>query len=191
MKLILASSSKYRRSQLKKLQLEFSCISPNIDETPLAKEKPSDLAMRLARAKANHIAQQNPSSLVIGSDQVAYANQKIIGKPGSYTKALEQLKSFSNTTVIFYTALCVSNGEQQICELVTTECKFLSLNDTQIKNYLDFDKPFDTAGSAKIEQAGIALMEYVRSDDPSALIGLPLIALCRILRQFGLDPLNQ
>lgn len=190
MNIILASSSKYRRNQLNKLQLRFSCISPNIDESPLNEEKPDTLAMRLAQNKAYSIAKQNKSALVIGSDQVAYANQKIIGKPGSKVKAIEQLTSFSDKTVIFYTAICVIYGDQQISDIVSTECKFLPLSNTQIKKYLDIDQALDTAGSAKIEQAGIALMEYVRSDDPSALIGLPLIALCRILRKFGVDPLN-
>lgn len=189
MNLILASSSKYRREQLKKLHLNFTCHSPNIDETPLALEKPADLAIRLAKEKARHILNLHPNGLVIGSDQVAFTNNKIIGKPSTYDKALAQLQEFSNQTVVFYTAVSVTNKQREIHELIITECKFIDLDNTQINNYLQTDKPFDTAGSAKIEQLGIALMEYVRSDDPSALIGIPLIALCRILRKFGLDPL--
>lgn len=190
MNLILASSSKYRKAQLDKLGFSFSCISPNIDESPMTGESAKELAIRLAKTKAKTVAKKQTRAIIIGSDQVAVIDQQIIGKPGSFTKAREQLQSFSGNTVYFYTALCVTDGKQELSALITTECKFINLNDTQIENYLNVDQPFDTAGSAKIEALGIALMEYVRSDDPSALIGLPLIALCSLLRKFGLDPLD-
>lgn len=191
MNLILASSSKYRKIQLAKLGLDFNSYSPNIDETALLDEKPADLALRLARTKAEVVQKKHPGSIIIGSDQVAYANDKIIGKPGSFDNAVLQLKSFSDQTVTFYTAVCITNGSREQSEVISTECKFVALTECQIRNYLQHDQPFDTAGSAKIEQLGIALMQYVRSDDPTALIGLPLIAVCRILKAFGIDPLNQ
>ncbi len=190
MDIILASSSVYRRAQLEKLKLHFTSISPEIDETAQINEKPADLALRLAIEKAQCIAQKHPTALVIGSDQVATINNKIIGKPGNYPKAYTQLAEFSGQTVLFYTAICVNYQDKIITANIPTECKFIKLNQAQIESYLEIEQPFDTAGSAKIEQLGIALMEYVRSDDPSALIGLPLIALCQILREFGVDPLN-
>lgn len=190
MNLILASSSKYRKAQLAKLGLDFTSYSPNIDESAQNGESASALAIRLAQTKARSVQAKFKHSIVIGSDQVAYANQQILGKPKTYDNAYQQLASFSQQKAIFYTAVCVTDGINELTELIPTECKFIELGQSQIQHYLKQDQPYDTAGSAKIEALGIALMEYVRSDDPSALIGLPLIALCRMLRQFGIDPLK-
>lgn len=191
MQLILASSSKYRQQQLAKLGLDFISISPDIDETANLNETPDALAIRLASSKAKHILAQNMDALVIGSDQVAFCNGKIIGKPGSYANAYNQLQSFSQQVVIFYTAVCICSANKSLQQTIITKCKFIKLSNSQIEQYLKIDSPFDTAGSAKIEELGIALMESVQSDDPSALIGLPLIAVCKMLRQFGIDPLGQ
>ena len=189
MPIILASSSPYRRALLQRLNLPFSVVSPDIDERPRAGEPPLDLALRLAREKAAVVAAQHPGSLVIGSDQVAVFQGEPMGKPGSFEAARDQLRRFSGHDVLFHTALCVTDGQQHRVEQVPTECRFLPLDDACIEHYLRVEQPFDTAGSAKAEQLGIALMERMRSDDPSALIGLPLIALCRMLRAFGLEPL--
>ena len=189
MPLILASSSPYRRALLQRLALPFSVESPDIDESPRAGETPLDLALRLAQEKAAVVARRHPGALVIGSDQVAVFEGEPIGKPGSFDAARTQLRRFSGHEVIFHTALCVTDGQRHLLDQVPTECRFLPLDDARIEHYLRVEQPFDTAGSAKAEQLGIALMERMRSDDPTALIGLPLIALCRMLRSFGLEPL--
>ena len=189
MPLILASSSPYRRALLQRLNLPFAVQSPDIDESPRADETPLDLALRLAQEKAAVIAAQHPGALVIGSDQVAVFQGEPVGKPGSFEAARAQLRRFSGHDVLFHTALCVTDGQRSLLEQVPTACRFLALDDARIEHYLRVEQPFDTAGSAKAEQLGIALMESMRSDDPSALIGLPLIALCRMLRAFGLEPL--
>jgi len=189
MPLILASSSPYRRALLQRLNLPFAVQSPDIDERPRPDETPLALALRLAQEKAAAVAVQHPGALVIGSDQVAVFQGEPIGKPGSFQAARDQLRRFSGGDVLFHTALCVTDGQRVLLEQVPTECRFLALDDARIEHYLRVEQPFDTAGSAKAEQLGIALMERMRSDDPSALIGLPLIALCRMLRAFGLEPL--
>ncbi|WP_345795776.1 Maf family nucleotide pyrophosphatase [Castellaniella sp. MT123] len=188
--LILASSSPYRRELLQRLRLPFESRSPDIDERPHAGETPLDLALRLAREKAARIAAGQPGALVIGSDQVAVFAGQSIGKPGSHEAATAQLRQFSGQTVIFQTAVCVTDGRHQLLECVPTECEFLPLTAAQIEHYLHAERPYDTAGSAKAEALGIALMARMRSDDPTALIGLPLITVCRMLRAFGLDPLQ-
>lgn len=190
MKLILASSSPYRRELLQRLRLPFECHSPDIDEQAQAGESPRDLAQRLAYEKTRHVAADHPRALVIGSDQVADFDGRAIGKPGSYEAAKTQLQAFSGQEVLFHTAVCIGDGQHYLQALVPTACRFLSLSNTQIEHYLHAEHPFDTAGSAKAEALGIALMAGMRSDDPTALIGLPLIAVCRMLREFGLDPLN-
>lgn len=190
MRLILASSSPYRRSLLERLGLPFECHSPDVDETPQLQEKPSQLAQRLAQAKAQAVAQLYPDALVIGSDQVAALGDEPIGKAGSHSKALQQLQRLSGQTVVFQTAVCISHGHQIATALVPTECRFRTLTSDEIEHYLFQDLPYDTAGSAKAEQLGIALMESLRSDDPTAIIGLPLIAVCSLLRQFGVNPLQ-
>lgn len=189
MPLILASSSPYRRALLQRLNLPFSVESPDVDESPRPGETPLALSLRLAQEKAAVIAARHPGALVIGSDQVAVFEGEPIGKPGSFEAALAQLRRFSGREVLFHTALCVTDGQRPLLEQVPTECRFLALDDARIEQYLRIDQPFDTAGSAKAEQLGVALMERMRSDDPTALIGLPLIALCRMLRAFGLEPL--
>lgn len=190
MRLILASGSIYRRQLLERLQLPFSVQSPDLDETPLANESPADLATRLAVAKALTIAQQHPTDLVIGSDQVAALGALCLGKPGNHQKATQQLRQLSGQQVIFHTALCVAQNTQFEVVNVLTTCHFRDLSDTEIENYLQFEKPYDTAGSAKAESLGISLMQSMQSSDPTAIIGLPLIELSRLLRQFGLNPLS-
>lgn len=189
MSLVLASSSPYRRALLRRLKLPFSVESPEIDESPRPDETPLELALRLAREKAAVIAARHPGALVIGSDQVAVFQGQAIGKPGSFEAARDQLRRFGGRDVLFHTALCVTDGRRDLLEQVPTECRFLPLDDARIEYYLRAEQPYDTAGSAKAEQLGVALMERMRSDDPTALIGLPLIALCRMLRDFGLEPL--
>lgn len=190
MTLILASSSVYRRELLQRLQLPFQCHSPDIDERPLPGEPPQDMACRLAQEKAERVLRDHPGALVIGSDQVAVCDGQAIGKPGAHEAARAQLQRFSGREVHFHTAVCITDGRRTQQDEVTTLCEFLSLSAAQIEHYLRTEQPYDTAGSAKAEALGIALMARMRSDDPTALIGLPLIAVCRMLRAFGLDPLQ-
>lgn len=190
MRLILASSSPYRKEMLQRLGLPFECISPNIDETPRPGEAPDQLALRLSKAKAAAVAEQNQDALVIGSDQVATLDGTPIGKPGSFERAKAQLQKLSGATVEFHSALCVAHEQKiEIADIVTF-CTFRTLSDAEIEAYLHRETPYDTAGSAKAEGLGIALMDSMRSDDPTAIIGLPLIALSRMLRSFGINPLT-
>ncbi|WP_397474356.1 Maf-like protein [Pusillimonas sp.] len=190
MRLILASSSRYRHEMLSRLNISFETVSPDVDETPLSGETPAELSMRLSRAKAEAVCAQHPGAVVIGSDQVATFDGEPIGKPGSLERAREQLRMLSGRTVEFHSALCVHDGNRHEVEDIITRCEFLVLSDAQIDVYLHREKPFDTAGSAKAEGLGIALMRAVHSDDPTAIIGLPLIALSRMLRSFGIDPIT-
>ena len=194
-RLILGSSSAYRRALLERLGIPFSIISPDIDETPLENEHPTATARRLAREKAQAVATQLRSdqidSLIIGSDQVAVVGDQVYGKPGSYEKAIEQLQMLSGQTVVFETALCLydaRNGHVQE-EVISTEVEFRDLSLEEIKAYLQREPAYDCAGSAKSEALGIALLDRLSGDDPTALVGLPLIALCRMLRHAGLNPL--
>ena len=189
MRLILASSSPYRQDMLKRFGLPFTAISPDIDETPFPDERPEVLALRLSEAKAAAIAGQHPGSVVIGSDQVASFENTLVGKPGDHACAAAQLRMLSGRSVVFHSALCVTDGQRTITEDVITRCRFRQLNDAEIQHYLTHERPYDTAGSAKAEGLGIALMESMTADDPTAIIGLPLIALARILRKFGINPL--
>ncbi|MCC2595143.1 Maf family nucleotide pyrophosphatase [Pusillimonas sp. MFBS29] len=191
MRLILASSSPYRRELLTRLGIPFTAISPDIDESPLPGESPADLALRLSVAKARAVAQAHPDSLIIGSDQVATMGDLPIGKPGNFERAKAQLEQLSGKAVEFHSALCVSDGNRDITADIITRCQFRHLGAQEITNYLQREQPYDTAGSAKAESLGIALMDSMQSDDPTAIIGLPLIALCRMLRSFGLNPLEQ
>jgi septum formation protein len=191
MRLILASSSRYRRQLLTRLHCPFDVISPNIDETPLSGEVPRALALRLSAAKANAVTRDHPDALVIGSDQVAAIDGAFIGKPGTFERAQAQLRLLSGRTVEFHSGLCVSNGARRESVDVITECRFRRLSPEEIDAYLRLDEPFDAAGSAKAEGLGICLMESIQSDDPTAIIGLPLIALSRLLRSFGLNPLTR
>jgi len=188
-RLILASSSPYRRELLSRLRLPFEAISPNVDETPRDGETPAALALRLSVDKAMAIAAQQPGCIVIGSDQVATVDGKPIGKPGNFERAQAQLRMLAGQTVEFHSALAVTDGERVEKADIVTQCRFRSLSDIAIDAYLRAETPYDTAGSAKAESLGIALMESIHSDDPTAIIGLPLIALTGMLASFGLDPL--
>ena len=190
MRLILASSSRYRHELLARLGLPFTAISPDIDETPLPGEQPAELALRLSAAKARKIAADHPGTLIIGSDQVAALNGSPIGKPGSFERAQDQLRQLSGQVVEFHSGLCLTNGQRQETADVVTQCRFRSLSQAEIDAYLLREQPFDTTGSAKAEGLGIALMDGMQSDDPTAIIGLPLIALSRMLRSFGINPLT-
>lgn len=189
MRLILASSSPYRQDMLKRLGLPFTAIAPHVDESPLPNEHPADLAIRLSRAKAAAVATQHPGALVIGSDQVASFDGQCLGKPGTHLAAVDQLRRLSGRSVEFNSALCLTDGVTEVSDNVVTVCRFRPLDNAEIEHYLEREKPYDTAGSAKAEGLGIALMDAMHSDDPTAIIGLPLIALSRMLRTFGINPL--
>jgi septum formation protein len=187
--LILASSSVYRRELLERLQLPFSVEAPNVDETPLPNEKPEKTALRLAQVKARKIGSQHPNALVIGCDQVATLDGLQLGKPLTHDNAVKQLTLMRGRTVFFHSALCLFNaasGNMQ-AEDVVYEVRFRQLTDAQIENYLRLEQPYHCAGSAKSEGLGIALMEYMRGDDPNALIGLPLISLIGMLHNEGVS----
>ena len=189
--LVLASTSPYRRELLSRLGLPFSVASPDTDESPRPGEAAETLALRLAEAKAHAVAPAYPQALIIGSDQVAIANGKIYGKPGTHERAVAQLQELSGQSVNFYTALCLydsRNGSRQICG-VPTQVKFRSLSNSEIEHYLAREPAYNCAGSAKSEGLGIALLDSLSGDDPNALVGLPLIALCAMLRQAGMNPL--
>jgi len=194
--LILASSSKYRKELLSRLHIPFEVLIPDIDETPMPKESPEATAMRLAQEKSFAILKQAPHALVIGSDQVATLDGEQIGKPGSHENALKQLQKMRGRKVIFHTALCLCDGrahkKEQAVQLknVQTFVTFRTLSDGELEAYLRIEQPYDCAGSAKNEGLGIALIEKIESIDPTALTGLPLIALTSMLRQAGV-PLFQ
>lgn len=175
---------------LQRLALNFDIIAPNIDETPLSGELPDALALRLAQEKALAIAQQQADAVVIGCDQVATLGHLPIGKAGSHDKAFAQLQQLSGQTIVFHSALCVVYRDTILIDSVPTHCRFRTLSDDEITYYLHHDQPYDTAGSAKAERLGIALMDSMQSDDPTAIIGLPLIRLNQFLRQVGINPLN-
>lgn len=182
--LILGSSSRYRRELLERLRIPFSVATPDIDESPLSGEAPQDTALRLAHAKAEAIALKNPGTIVIGSDQVASCDGAAIGKPGSHARALAQLQQMRGRTVHFHTALCLYDARNARAQtaLVTTSVQFRNLPDAELEAYLHAEQPYDCAGSAKSEGLGIALLESQESTDPTALVGLPLIALVSMLR---------
>ena len=187
-KLILASSSPYRRELLERLKIPFEVIAPEVDETPRSGEMPEKLVERLAVEKARKIAGQKPGTLVIGSDQVAVYNGHIVGKPHSHDMAVEQLQSASGRTVTLYTGLALVNADTQRvqCEVIPYRVTFRALTDTQIESYLRQEQPYSCAGSVKSEGLGIALLEKFEGDDPNTLIGLPLIRLVRMLENEGL-----
>jgi len=190
-RLLLASTSRYRRELLSRLTLSFDVVAPNIDEAPLPDEHPDGTASRLARLKALVVARDHPTAVVIGSDQVADFEGLRLDKPGTRDRAIAQLVAVSGRTVQFRTAVCVAaDGGLQILEaLVPTEVAFRSFDRSTAERYVDLEQPFDCAGSAKAEGLGIALISSIVSEDPTALIGLPLIAVVGFLRQFGIDPL--
>ena len=187
MKLILASSSPYRRELLERLQIPFEVMAPEVDETPHPGETPEKLVKRLAIEKAQKIAGQKPGAMVIGSDQVAIYDGRIVGKPHSHDKAVEQLRSASGKTVTLYTALALVNADTQRlqCEVIPYRVTFRPLTEAQIKTYLHKEQPYSCAGSVKSEGLGIALLEKFEGDDPNTLIGLPLIRLVRMLENEG------
>ncbi len=187
MKLILASSSPYRRALLSRLKISFETISPDVDETPKPGETPEQLVERLSREKARKVAAMHRDALVIGSDQVAVYNGKIVGKPHDHDKAVAQLKEASGRTVMLYTGLVLHNaatGKEQ-CEVLPYRVTFRNLTDEQIESYLRKEQPYSCAGSVKSEGLGIALLEKFDGDDPNTLIGLPLIRLVRMLENEG------
>jgi septum formation protein len=187
-RLILASSSAYRRELLGRLHLPFEAIAPHIDETPQPGEAPEATALRLARAKAEAIALLHPGALVIGSDQVATLDGAQIGKPGDHARALAQLQTMRGREVVFHTALCLWDGrvpDSVQVENVQVFVRFRDLPDAELDAYLRIEQPYDCAGSAKNEGLGIALIERIDSSDPTALTGLPLIALTGMLRRAG------
>ncbi|KQO13613.1 septum formation inhibitor Maf [Acidovorax sp. Leaf76] len=186
--LVLGSTSRYRRELLERLRLPFDVAAPHVDETPEPGEAPRTLALRLALAKARAVAQQYPQAVVIGSDQVADLAGTPLGKPGEHERAVQQLRQMRGQTVIFQTTVavvCAATGFKQV-DLAPVEVTFRDLSDAEIERYLRAEQPYDCAGSAKSEGLGIALLDAIHSDDPTALIGLPLIRTCRMLRAAGL-----
>lgn len=188
-RLVLASTSTYRRELLNRLGIPFEIAAPDCDESPLPEELPTAVAERLAEAKARAVVAQFPDALIIGSDQVAYLGHRSFGKPGTRERAKAQLQAMRGQTVIFHTGLCLLNAATGRTQLrgIPTEVRFRDLSDAEIERYLDKEDALNCAGSAKSEGLGIALLSHLRGDDPNALIGLPLIALCDMLRAEGLD----
>lgn len=186
--LILASTSAYRRELLQRLGLAFEVCAPGVDETPLPGERPADLALRLALAKAQVVAQQHPGAVVIGSDQVADLHGEALGKPGHHANAVNQLRRQSGQAVVFQTAVAVVCPERQFAKtaLASVQVLFRSLTEAEIDAYLRAEPAYDCAGSAKSEGLGIALLERIDSDDPTSLIGLPLMRTCALLRELGI-----
>lgn len=189
MQLILASTSPYRATLLERLQLPFETAAPNIDEAALAGEHPAQTAERLSADKARVVAAHRASGLIIGSDQVAYMGARQFSKPGTVERAIEQLRQMSGQTVTFHTGLAVINARTGHTQIrgVPTHVRFRSLSDREISRYVEREMPLDCAGAAKVESLGISLLEALSGDDPTALIGLPLIALCEMLRAEGLE----
>jgi septum formation protein len=190
--LILGSTSRYRRDLLQRLRVPFDVVSPDVDESPLASETPQALATRLALAKAKAVAALHPDAVVIGSDQVADLNGEPLGKPGTHERAVVQLQRMRGQTVVFQTAVsvvCQASGFEQT-ELAQIKVRFRDLSEAEIEAYLRAEEPYDCAGSAKSEGLGIALLDAIDNDDPTALIGLPMIRTARLLRAAGIDLLG-
>ncbi len=190
--LILGSTSRYRRELLARLHVPFEVQAPQVDETPLPGEAPEALARRLALAKARAVAARHPQAVVIGSDQVADLAGEPLGKPGTHERAVEQLRRMRGRTVIFQTALsvvCQASGFE-MSDLAAVQVRFRALSDAEIETYLRLEEPYDCAGSAKSEGLGIALLDAIDNDDPTALVGLPLIRTARLLRAAGLPLLG-
>jgi septum formation protein len=190
--LILASTSRYRYELLSRLRLPFEVISPEVDETALPDETPAALAQRLALAKARAVATKHPDAIVIGSDQVADLDGRALGKPGTHERAVQQLRSLRGHRVLFHTAVAVVRADTgfERAALSSVAVSFRALEDDEIEFYLRTEQPYDCAGSAKCETLGIALLSAIESDDPTALVGLPLIRTSELLRQAGIDPLR-
>jgi septum formation protein len=190
--LILASTSRYRHELLSRLHLRFEAISPEVDETALPDEAPAALAQRLALAKAWAVAKKRPEAVVIGSDQVADLAGQALGKPGTHERAVQQLRSLRGHRVLFHTAVAVVRADTgfERAALSSVAVSFRDLSDDEIEFYLRTEQPYDCAGSAKCETLGISLLSAIDSDDPTALVGLPLIRTSELLRQAGIDPLR-
>ena len=191
--LILASASRYRRALLERLDLPFEVVPADIDETPHFDEAPIGAAMRLAEAKARAVAERRPGTLVIGSDQIADLDGRHVGKPGTHEAAIAQLKALSGRTVTFHTGVALCDADSGRCrsKLVDVVSTFRPLGETEIEEYLRRERPYDCAGAVRSERLGIVLFERIVSDDPTALIGLPLIALIDLLRAEGVDALQK
>ena len=192
-RLVLGSTSRYRRELLERLQIPFDVVAPDVDETQLPGEAPRALAERLALAKAHAVARAFPGAVVIGSDQVADLNGQALGKPGNHGRAVLQLRQMRGQTVVFQTAVavvCLETGFEQR-SLAAVRVKFRDLSDEEIENYLRAEQPYDCAGSAKSEGLGIALLSAIENDDPTALIGLPLIRTCTLLKAAGVALFTQ
>ena len=191
-RLILASTSRYRRELLQRLRLPFDVRAPEVDESPLPGETPVLQAQRLALAKAHAVAARDTDAIVIGSDQVADLDGQAIGKPGSHERAVAQLRAMRGRRVVFQTAVAVVRTSIGFARsaLAPVSVYFRDLSDAEIEHYLRAEQPYDCAGSAKCETLGIALASSIESDDPTALVGLPLIRTCELLRAAGLDPLG-
>ncbi|WP_172197836.1 nucleoside triphosphate pyrophosphatase [Niveibacterium sp. COAC-50] len=187
--IVLASTSRYRRELLARLELPFVTDKPDTDETPLAGEAPAETAIRLAEAKARAVAARHPDALIVGSDQVASVGDERFGKPGTVERAIAQLKQMSGRSIIFHTAVSLldTNTGHASTRCVPTEVGFRHLSDAEIERYVSREMPLDCAGSAKSEALGITLLDHIRGDDPNALVGLPMIALCRLLREAGIQ----
>ncbi len=190
-RLILGSTSRYRRELLERLRLPFEVHAPDVDETPRPSETPAALAQRLALAKARAVSAMHPDAVVIGSDQVADLDGSPIGKPGTHERAVAQLTAMRGRSVVFQTAVAVLRGSTGYAgtALVPVTVRFRALTDAEIEHYLRTEQPYDCAGSAKCETLGIALLDSISSDDPTALVGLPLIRTSALLRAAGIDPL--
>lgn len=188
-RLVLASTSRYRRALLERLGVPFTVASPEVDETAAPGEMPAALAPRLAEAKARAVGQAFPDAVIVGSDQVADLDGAALGKPGGAAAARAQLRRMSGRAVVFRTALCVLDMRDGRCRLASVDVtsRFRTLSDREIDRYLAAEKPFDCAGSVKSEALGITLFDAIESDDPTALVGLPLIALARFLREAGFE----
>ncbi len=185
--LVLASTSPYRAELLQRLNLDFTTAAPNCDETPLPSESARELVLRLSHEKAASLQSQYSDALIIGSDQVAERDGLILGKPGNHAAAVEQLRAASGRTIVFYTGICVYNtaNNHYLLEQVSTQVTFRALPDAQIERYLQAEQPYQCAGSFKSEGLGISLFEGITGNDPTAIVGLPLICLCGMLGAMG------
>lgn len=187
--IILGSTSPFRKELMDKLHITYSTAAPNIDETTLDKESPEDMVKRLSIAKAKAVALNKPNALIIGSDQCAVLGQLVMGKPGNHEEAVKQLRNSSGKTVTFLTGLCLYDATDETFEVecVPFEVEFRELSDTEIENYLRIEEPYNCAGSFKSEALGITLFNKMQGEDPSSIIGLPLIKLCGMLRRKGIS----
>ena len=190
--LILASTSRYRRELLNRLRVPFAVVAPEVDETARIAERPAALAERLSRAKAAAVAALHPHAVVIGSDQVCELDGEAFGKPGTHDRAVQQLKRLSGRRAVFHTSVCVMRRDTayESHAAAPVLVHFRRLQADEIEHYLRLEQPYDCAGSAKCETLGISLLDAIESDDPTALVGLPLIRTARLLREAGIDPLR-